>query len=507
MVQGTASHVGKSIVAAGLCRVFSDMGYRVAPFKSQNMSLNSFVTREGGEIARAQELQARAARVEPSVLMNPVLVKPKDDMRCELIILGESVGDFTAMQYLKEERGRALGVIRESLERLEPEYDLLVIEGAGSPAEINLRKYDICNMKVARIAKSVVLLVADIDTGGALASVVGTLALLRPDERDMVKGIIINKFRGDADLLKPGLTILEKKCCKKVLGVLPFMDCSCLDEEDTLRDYGPAGAAVAIIKLPHTSNFTDFTPLGRAVPVRWVRTAAELEGARAVILPGSRNTFRDLEWLRDVGLAAAIKEMAARGAVVIGVCGGYQMLGERLCDPDGVESDAGECDGLGLLPVTTRYRSPKVTRQVRATVTREIPVLPGLEGAELAGYEIHTGRVEMSGQTGVGAPGGSTEATGAALEVGAGAASPLLFKWSDGESPDSAIAAEDNVFGTHLHGIFDNPQAVDALLERLGLAGTAESYRELAEQNIDSLADTIREGLNLEYVCEMLAID
>ncbi len=494
MVQGTASHVGKSIVAAGLCRVFSDMGYRVAPFKSQNMSLNSFVTGEGGEIARAQELQARAARVEPSVLMNPVLVKPKDDMRCELIILGKSAGEYTAMQYLKEERGRAFEVIRESLARLEREFDLLVIEGAGSPAEINLRKYDICNMKVARLARAAVLLVADIDTGGALASVVGTLALLRPDERDMVRGVVINKFRGDADLLKPGLTILEKRCGKKVLGVLPFMDCSCLDEEDTLRDHGPAGAEVAVMKLPHTSNFTDFAPLGRAVPLRWVRTAAELAGARAVIIPGSRNTFRDLEWLRDAGLATAIREMGGRGAVVIGICGGYQMLGERLCDPEGVESGAGECDGLGLLPLTTRYASPKLTRQVRATVTREIPALPGLAGAELAGYEIHTGRVEMSGKG------------GPAVKAGTGAASPLLFKWDGGESPDGAIASGGNVFGTHLHGIFHNPRVVDALLERLGLAGAAESYHELAEQNINSLADTIRESLDLEYVGEILAI-
>lgn len=490
MVQGTASHVGKSIVAAGLCRVFSDMGYSVAPFKSQNMSLNSFVTREGGEVARAQELQARAARIEPSVLMNPVLVKPKDNMSAEVIMLGKSEGDFSAKRYLKEARLGALDVIRRSLAELEREYEVIVIEGAGSPAEINLRKYDICNMKVARIAGAAVLLVADIDTGGALASVVGTLALLRPSEREMVSGVIINKFRGDIDLLKPGLTILEKKCGKKVLGVLPFMDCSCLDEEDTLRDFGSPGAEIAAVKLPHTSNFTDFAPLARSVPLRWVRTASELEGARAVILPGSRNTFADLEWMRETGIAGAVREMAAGGAVVIGICGGYQMLGEKLIDPEGLESQVGEYEGLGLLPMKTVYRSPKTTRQVTAGATREIAVLPGLMGEELTGYEIHTGRVELLVDP----------------ANGLGQEAPLVFSPSDGEAGDGALNSAGNVFGTHLHGLFDNPAAVDAFRARLGMGPAAVRYFELAEKNIDSLADAIREGLDMEHVCDVLGI-
>jgi len=489
MIQGTASHVGKSIVAAGLCRVFSDMGYRVAPFKSQNMSLNSFVTRDGGEIARAQELQARAARVEPTVLMNPVLVKPKDNMRAEVIMLGKSEGDYSAMRYVKDARSRALELIKQSYVDLERDYDIVVIEGAGSPAEINLRKYDICNMKVARMSSSAVLLVADIDTGGALASVVGTLELLRPSEREMVRGVVINKFRGDLDLLKPGLTILEKKGGKKVLGVLPFMDCSCLDEEDTLRDYGSPGARIAVVKLPHTSNFTDFTPLARAVRVRWIRSASELEGAEAVILPGSRNTYSDLKWLRESGIAEAVSGMAASGAVVIGICGGYQMLGDKLIDPEGLESHTGEYEGLGLLPVQTIYRSPKTTRQVKATVSRDIPVLPGLLGKVLTGYEIHTGRVEFlhNGNAGTGQ-------------------APMSFSHTGGKSEDGAVNAAGNVFGTHLHGLFDNPAAVDAFRARLDMEPVAESYLELAERNIEDLGVSIRENLNMEYICDVLGI-
>jgi adenosylcobyric acid synthase len=479
MVQGTASHVGKSIVAAGLCRLFADEGVKVAPFKSQNMSLNSCVTADGGEIARAQELMARGARVQPTTDMNPILLKPREGHTCEVIALGRSVGDFSARQYAKGVRPKALEAVSASLEKLKSSYDLIVIEGAGSPAEINLRKYDICNMKVARMAGAPVLLVADIDAGGALAAVVGTLELLRPSEREMVKGIIINKFRGDLSLLEPGLDILQKKTGKPVLGVLPYFDCSYLDEEDTLSEAGRTGGAeVAVVRLPYTSNFTDFEPIARELPLAWVQSPAGLAGARLIILPGTRNSVLDLEWLEATGLAGAIKERAGDGAAVIGICGGYQMLGETLADPDGVESSPGTHEGLGLLPLSVTYERPKTTRQVTATVIAEIPVLPGLRGEELSGYEIHTGKAAL----------------------GAGE-NPLSFEREGGGMVlDGAVNVRGNVFGTHLHGLFNNRAALDALCRFLGRTPRQDDYDMRAEQSLDELASLIRNNLDMGFL-------
>src|SRR5450756_1294694 len=484
MIQGTGSHVGKSILATGFCRILADKGYKVAPFKSQNMSLNSAVTSDGGEIARAQELQARGARVEPSVLMNPVLLKPKDAKRCEVIMLGNSIGDFTAKQYLYDVRERALRVIKDSLETLREDFDLVVIEGAGSPAEVNLREFDLCNMKVAEMAGAHVLLVADIDTGGALASVIGTFALLKKNERRRIKGIIINKFRGDLELLEPALPFLEKKTGDKVLGVLPFIDCSYLDEEDTPRDYGAAMGEVAVIKLPYLSNFTDFEPLSRELPLKWAKRPEELDGVKAVIIPGTRNTVHDLAWLKENGFADKIREKAADGTIIFGICGGYQILGEKLIDPEGVESGSGEHEGLRLLPIMTRYERPKHTNQVKAEVVEEIPGLPGLIGTRLQGYEIHTGRVEVRG-----------------------APSPLLFKRGGESTPDGAMSTDGNVFGTHLHGLFDNQAVISSFLRFLGRSRPAESYQQLAEDNIVYLAQVMGETLDIEYVCHLLEIE
>lgn len=483
MIQGTGSHVGKSILAAGFCRILADRGYKVAPFKSQNMSLNSAVTIDGGEIARAQELQARGARVEPSVLMNPVLLKPKDAERCEVIMLGKSIGDFTPKQYLYDVRERALRVIKDSLENLREEFELVVIEGGGSPAEVNLRELDLCNMKVAEMAGAPVLLVADIDTGGALASVVGTFALLNESERKRIKGIIINKFRGDLELLEPALPFLETKTGCKVLGVLPFIDCSYLDEEDTLSDYGTAMGEAAVIKLPYLSNFTDFEPLSRELPLKWAKRPEDLDGAKVVIIPGTRNTMHDLAWLKENGFADSIKARAADGTIIIGICGGYQMLGEKLIDSGGVESGGGEHEGLCILPITTRYERPKSTNQVTAKVVEEIPALPGLVGTRLQGYEIHTGRVEVRGAT-----------------------CPLLFKSGGESTPDGAISTDGRVFGTHLHGLFDNQEVIKALLSSLEKSGPAGRYRELAEQNIARLARVMEESLDMEYVYDLLEI-
>jgi adenosylcobyric acid synthase len=473
MVQGTGSHVGKTVVAAGLCRLFARRGLRVAPFKSQNMSLNSVVALEGGEIARAQELQARAAGVEPSVLMNPVLLKPREGHKCEVIFLGEHRRDCWAGEYTKEVSREALRVAAGALERLRSDYDLVVIEGAGSPAEVNLRRYDICNMKIARMADAPVLLVTDIDRGGAIASVVGTFEVLRPGEREMVKGVIVNKFRGDIALLEPGLTYIQKKTGKPVIGVLPYMDFSALDEEDTPSYQGEAGAPVAVVALPYMSNFTDLRPL-EELGFRWARRPGDIRGAEVIILPGSRNTFADLEWMASSGLGRAVVESRAGGAVVAGLCGGYQMLGRVLRDPEGLEA-GGDRDGLGLLDIETIYRSPKVTRRSAGRIMGRAALLPGCEGAEIGGYEIHTGRV-----TGVARP----------------------FLELEGGMCDGAVSDDGLVFGTHLHGLFDNRQVLEAIGLFLGrqVSRTAEE----SDKCMDELADVMESKLDMGVI-EQLA--
>jgi adenosylcobyric acid synthase len=482
MVQGTASHAGKSIVTAGLCRLFSDRGFRVAPFKSQNMSLNSCVTARGEEIARAQELQARGARVEPRVEMNPVLLKPKEEFKCEVILKGESRGSFTAVEYFREVQPEALRVVRESLESLRRDFDLVMIEGAGSPAEVNLRRRDICNMKVAAMAGAPVLLLSDIDLGGALASVVGTMQLLRERERERVKGIVFNKFRGDFELLRPGLRIVERKTGVKVVGVVPWLDCSCLDEEDTPRFASLKEAEVAVVHLPYMANFTDFAPLARLIPLRWATRPEELEGCRAVILPGTRNTVNDLEWLKVTGLVARIRKLAEEGGSVLGICGGYQMMGESLHDPEGLEASPGSAEGLGLLPVRTTFASPKRTLQVLARVNDGAGWLAGLAGSELSGYEIHAGRME--------------------LEEG----EPLfVFSTAEGEVGDGAASHQGRVLGTHLHGLFDDPRALQAFLGHLGLTGVdGNTYLGLAEDNLDHLAQALEEHLDVEYLMRLV---
>jgi len=484
MIQGTGSHVGKSIIAAGFCRLLSNMGVSVAPFKSQNMSLNSCVTADGAEIARAQELQARAARVEPRSVMNPVLLKPKRDGRCEVIVLGGSIGDFTAREYFRGAREPALGAIRRSLAELGTNHDTVVIEGAGSPAEINLRRFDLCNMKVAKMSGAAVLLVADIDRGGALASVVGTLDLLRPDERALVKGVIFNKFRGDLSLLEPGLKIVEKKTGVKVVGVVPYLDCSHLDEEDSHEDLRGSEGPVAVVKLPYMSNFTDFAPLESAIPVRWVSGPGGLDGVRAVVIPGSRNAVGDLVWMKETGLAAEVRAAAVRGAAIVGICGGYQMLGERLVDPSGSEgAGAGEHEGLGLLPVTTTYRPGKTTRTVTAEVVADTPVFPGLAGRSVRGYEIHCGEAD---------PGGVREL--------------FVFDRGGERVPDGAVSESGLVVGTHLHGLFNNPEVIGAFASFLGVDAPRVDFDSLAEESLDALAAALERSLDIDHVLDLIGV-
>lgn len=470
MVQGTGSHVGKTVVVAGLCRLFARRGLLVAPYKSQNMSLNSTVSREGGEMARAQELQARAAGVEPSVLMNPVLLKPREGHTCEVIFLGKKERDCSAGEYTRETSREALKVAGRALSDLRKDFDLVVIEGAGSPAEVNLRRYDICNMKIARMSGAPVILVADIDRGGAIAAVVGTLAVLRPDERDIIGAVVINKFRGDISLLEPGLRYIERKTGKPVAGVLPWLDFSALDEEDTPSYGGDPGAPVAVVSLPYMANFTDLRPL-EAVGYRWSRRPSDLKGAKLIVLPGSRNTFADMEWLESTGLDQAIVRARNGGTAVAGICGGYQILGERLVDPDGLES-GGERPGLGLLPVTTTYVAPKVTRRSRGRLASRTVALPGCEGLEVEGYEIHTGRAVSE-------------------------AKPLLEL--ENGTCDGSVSGDGTVFGTHLHGIFDNPGVLEALGRFIGVEPDTEGLT-LVEECLDGFADTIERDLDMGLI-------
>lgn len=474
MVQGTGSHVGKTVVVAGLCRLFARRGLAVAPFKSQNMSLNSSVSVEGGEMARAQELQARAALVEPSVLMNPVLLKPREGHTCEVIFMGRKERDCSAGEYTRQTSPRALEVAREALEELREGRDLVVIEGAGSPAEVNLRRYDICNMKVARMSGAGVLLVADIDRGGAIASVVGTLAVLRPGEREIVRAVVINKFRGDLALLRPGLGYIERKTGKRVAGVLPWLDCSALDEEDTPSYRGDACAPLAVIALPYMSNFTDVRPL-EALGYRWARRPRDLNGARVVVLPGSRNTFSDMDWLESTGLVRAIVEAREAGAAIIGICGGYQILGEALLDPDGLEA-GGRRAGLGLLPVTTTYRAPKVTRRSRGTISSGVLAPPGGGGFRVEGYEIHTGRASTT-------------------------ARPLVEL--EGGGADGAVSGDGLVMGTHLHGLLDDPRLLEALARHAGVEPPEARPAGEAEECLDRVADTIERELDMGLLDSM----
>ncbi len=378
MFQGTSSNVGKSVLAAAFCRIFYQDGYRVAPFKAQNMALNSFVTKDGGEMGRAQVVQAQAAGIEPDVIMNPVLLKPTGNSCSQVIVLGKPVGNLSAQEYHLKYNTTALDVVQNSLERLSWENEIVVIEGAGSPAEVNLKDRDIVNMRVAKLADAPVFLVADIDRGGALAAVVGTLELLYPDERPYVKGIVINKFRGDIKLLQPALDFLEEKTGVPVLGVVPYYTDFSIPEEDSVvleeRQNLSAGNAekldIAVLSIPRISNFTDFDPLAAEpdVNLRYVQDAAGLGAPNLIILPGSKNTSEDLQFLWETGLAREVVRLAGAGTAVMGICGGYQMLGRMIHDPDQTESSRGSVPGLGLLDIETTFLAEKVTLQVKGRV-------------------------------------------------------------------------------------------------------------------------------------------
>ena len=397
MVQGTMSNAGKSLLVAGLCRVFRQDGYRVAPFKSQNMALNSFITREGLEMGRAQVVQAEACGVEPSVLMNPILLKPVTDVGSQVIVNGEVLGNMSAVEYFAMKRTLIPDIMR-AYNTLAEQNDIIVIEGAGSPAEINLKTDDIVNMGLAKMVKAPVLLVGDIDRGGVFAQLYGTIALLEEEEKRLVKGTIINKFRGDVEILRPGLKMLEDLTGKPVIGALPYLKVDIEDEDSLTERFARKVSAkldIAVPRLPHISNFTDFSALEATagVGVRYVSSARQLGNPDLIILPGTKSTIADLLWLRQCGLEAAIKKRAANGTPICGICGGYQMLGRRITDSCGAEG-GGSVDGMGLLPMETDFAAEKHRTRVSGKVMAG-GELTELVGVELEGYEIHMGETTL----------------------------------------------------------------------------------------------------------------
>ena len=478
MIQGTMSNAGKSLLCAGLCRILRQDGYRVAPFKSQNMALNSFITKDGCEMGRAQVVQAEAAGIEPDVRMNPILLKPTTDVGSQVIVAGQVQGNMRAMEYYRS-KPEYIPAILEAYNSLASEYDIIVIEGAGSPAEINLKQEDIVNMGLAKLVDAPVLLVGDIDRGGVFAQLYGTVALLEEDEQKRIKGTVVNKFRGDRSILEPGIRILEELCGVPVAGVIPYTHVD-IDDEDSLTERFARTTErklldIAVIRLPRISNFTDFTPFERYanVSLRYVERVADLHSPDMILIPGTKSTIADLKWLRQSGLEAAILKAASAGTLVFGICGGYQMLGRRVSDPDRVEA-AGttEIQGLGLLDMDTVFLGEKVQTQVAGTFDGVTGLLSGLNGMDYTGYEIHMG-------------------------------------CSQEKKPP--LQGRSNVYGSYIHGVFDAPGVSDGILKALcakkGLdfsaLGTFD-LQEYKERQYNMLADAVRGGLDMELVYRVI---
>lgn len=490
MIQGTMSNVGKSLLTAGLCRIFKQDGYKVAPFKSQNMALNSFITEEGLEMGRAQVMQAEAAGIKPSVWMNPVLLKPTNDMGSQVIVNGEVLGNMSAADYFEYKKALIPGVM-EAYRKLDEEYDIIVIEGAGSPAEINLKtEDDFVNMGMAKLADAPVLLVGDIDKGGVFAQLIGTVNLLDEEERDRVKGLIINKFRGDVSILQPGIKMIEDRANVPVVGVTPYIHVE-VDDEDSLSsrlvDKKEKGLIdLAVIRLPRLSNFTDFNPFEmiEGVSLRYVKSPQELGEPDLILLPGTKNTMEDLLWMRQNGLEASIFKLVKNGTPVFGICGGYQMLGRSLKDPEGVEA-GGEMAGMGLLPIDTVFTTKKTRTRVKGKFGTVEGIFAGLSGVELEGYEIHMGETKR-------AEGGKS----------------LTYL----ETTDTIDGAYENqIYGSYVHGIFDKDQVVKEIIQALGkkkgidMSNLAEFDLEaFKESQYDILAAEMRKHLDMDKIYEIL---
>lgn len=485
MIQGTMSNVGKSFICAGLCRIFKQDGYISVPFKSQNMALNSYITSDGLEIGRAQAMQAEAAGIEPSVLMNPILLKPTTDQGSQVIVNGEVLGNMRAAEYFRRKK-EMLPTIKTAYEKLTEQADIIVIEGAGSPAEMNLKTDDIVNMGLAEFIDAPVLLVGDIDRGGVFAQLIGTVSLLESHEQQRIKGLIVNKFRGDRSLFQDGIKILEEKSRKPVLGVIPYVDCD-IDDEDSLSDrLSPKEADIidiAVIKLPKISNYTDFTPLSRynGVSVRYVGKTADLGNPDMIILPGSKSTISDMKWLRDSKFESLIKQKASAGVPVFGICGGYQMLGKTISDPENTEC-GGTIHGLELLDMHTVFCRKKIQQQSSGIITAEPHYFSNLKGKSVSGYEIHMGQTE------------SRELP--------------LIKFSDGRCDG---AYKGCIFGTYLHGIFDNTDISEAVISELfnrrGLNFSETiNYKEYKEKQYNQLADALRHNIDMDKIYDIIGI-
>lgn len=499
MIQGTASDVGKSVLTAALCRIFANDGLRTAPFKSQNMSLNSYVTPDGKEIGRAQAVQAEACRIPATTDMNPILLKPTGERRSQVVVHGKPLRDYDAVEYRQHYLPTAERIVRDALDRLRASHDIVVMEGAGSPAEVNLRDRDIVNMRAAAWADAPVILVADIDRGGVFASIVGTMMILRPEERDRVKGFIINKFRGDPSLLTSGLQWLEAETGKPVLGVVPMLPDLGLEDEDSAslaarRHHQAADQSkpldIAVIQLPRMSNFSDFDAV-QAEPdasVRYITRPEQLGQPDALILPGTKNTLLDLAALKERKLDEAILAYASGGGHVVGICGGYQMLGTTLSDPEGYESSESQerrMNGLGLLPMDTVYMGDKRTELVKGTFRGWAD---DSEETPIEGYEIHMGVTSFP--------------------------QPIRqpFRLYSTANPEGAVSEDGRIWGTYIHGIFDNDQFRREWLNQLRASQHLEplpvAYRHRAhrEASFDRLADHVRTHVDMESIYRMIGI-
>ena len=502
MVQGTASHVGKSVLTTALCRMFRQDGYRVAPFKAQNMSNNSFVTPDGGELGRAQAVQAEACGIEPTVEMNPILLKPEADHSSQVVVLGKPTARASA-SYFSTAKPMLWDTVANSLDTLRSQFDVVVIEGAGSPAEINLKQNEIVNMRVALHSGAPVLLTGDIDRGGVFASLVGTMEILDPHERDAVGAFIINKFRGDVSLLEPGLVWLEERTGKPVLGVVPYYrdieiaeeDSVSLERREELKAQTDFVLDIAVMGLPHISNFDDFDPLERepGVRLRYVESRDHLGEPDLVILPGTKTTMADLWWLRERGFAADIQRLAGAGTPVVGICGGYQMMGRRILDPNGVESPEPESEGLGLLPVETEFAKTKETHRVRGMVADTEGLLKHAGEAAIEGYEIHMGSSSPMGE----------------------AAVPFrITRAGQSSADDGAISRDGRLLGTYVHGLFNSYALRRAMLQQLAewkgvsLPAASETGGQLSRDGeYDKLADTVRGALDMDLLYRLTGLE
>ena len=507
MIQGTMSNAGKSLICAGLCRIFRQDGYRVAPFKSQNMALNSYITEEGLEMGRAQVVQAEAAGIAPSVWMNPILLKPTNDVGSQVIVNGEVLGNMSAREYFSHKKELIPDIMR-AFRKLDEEYDIIVIEGAGSPAEINLKQNDIVNMGMAKMAEAPVLLVGDIDRGGVFAQLLGTLMLLEEDEKALVKGLVINKFRGDKTILDPGIEMLEERCGIAVVGVTPYLQIEIEDEDSLTERFGSQNDVeqidIVVIRTPRISNFTDFLILENmeGVSLRYIKNKEELKNPDMILLPGTKNTMEDLLWMRQNGLEAEILKAAARGTAVWGICGGYQMLGKSLHDPHGVEA-GGSIKGMGLLPIETTFTGKKTRTRVEGVFQDIGGVFEGLRGVRFEGYEIHMGETVIH------------------KDSDAQWMSELTHMVFQSQSEDTDKNGRQkqsmdgvslkNIYGTYVHGIFDKEEAAGAVVKALAKKKGIDpeeiksmDLKKFKESQYDLLAKELRRHLDMEEIYRIL---